>query len=392
MEEWTVPWSGRGHNYTAEEVEAVVEAMQKADPQTQGNYQSNFESKFSKKYGLNSAFAVTSCAAALELSAILSRIQPGDEVICPAHTFAVSAIPFARRGAKIRWADIDAKSFVVSAKEIAPLITAKTKVIVVVHLYGLVCDMGPIMELARAHNILVVEDAAQSIGAQYQGQYSGAIGDFGCFSFHGHKNMTTLGEGGVLAVKDPALAAVTPGFRHNGMRGFTEAREHYWKPAMGNVDFDWENQWPFNFCMGEVQAALGAKLVDRVEAMNHDRMRRAKRFRQELSEFSELVFQEIPEDTRSSYHLLAAHYEGPKGRDELMKLLAYEYKIKCVVQYYPLYRYPIFKRAGFEAHHCPNTDKFFDNMISFPFHHHMSEKQFEYMLDKTKQSLLALRK
>src|SRR4051812_27163994 len=101
-----IPFSGRGHHYNEEEIATVVECMKNADPQTQGRYQQEFETKFAKQFGLAKSFAVNSCASALELSAILTRVGPGDEVICPAHTFAVSAIPFARRGAKIVWADI----------------------------------------------------------------------------------------------------------------------------------------------------------------------------------------------------------------------------------------------------------------------------------------------
>ena len=192
-------------------------------------------------------------------------------MICPAHTFAASAIPFCHTGASIRWADIDQRSLVVSAETIAPLVNENTKVIIVVHLYGLVCDMDPILELAHERGILVVEDVAQALGATYKGRQAGSMGDFGCFSFHTHKNMTTLGEGGVLTVKDPELAKVVPGFRHNGMRGFEGERENYWTPAMGNVDFDWDGVWPYNFCIGEIQCAAGIKQLERVDQMNANR-------------------------------------------------------------------------------------------------------------------------
>jgi len=390
-----VNWSGRGHFYTDEEIQTVVSAMKEADPQTQGKYQAAFEKKFSEKFQLPPSFAVTSCAAALELSAILTRIGPGDEVICPAHTFAVSAIPFARQGAKLKWADIDPETFLATAKTIEPLITPKTKVIVVVHLYGLACDMDPIMALAKKHNLLVVEDVAQAIGAKDKGRYAGSIGDFGCFSFHTHKNMTTLGEGGILCVKDPELAKVAPGFRHNGMRPFEGERPYYWQPAMSNVDFDWEGRWPYNFCIGEVQCALGSALVDRVQSMNTIRQQRYHQFTEAMKDYPELVFQKIPQESESAHHLLPARYDGQsygKNRDDLMKLMAFEYGVKVVVQYYPLYRYSIFKRSGFGEAQCPETDRFFDNMLSFPFHYHMSESDFSYMIDVTRKSLETLRK
>lgn len=392
--EFKVPWSGRGHDFSQEEIDAVITAMKTADPITQGRFQKEFEEKFKNKFGVASAFAVNTCASALELSAVLSRIKPGDEVIIPGHTFAVSAIPFARRGAVIRWADLDPKTFLASRKTIEPLVNSKTKAIVLVHLYGAVCEMDPILELGKSKNIIVVEDVAQAVGAKYKGKYAGSFGDFSCFSFHTHKNMTTLGEGGMFCVKSPDLQKVTPGFRHNGMRAYERTTEEYWQPCMTNVDFDWENEWPFNYCIGEVQCAVGTKLLDRVESMNAYRSERAKRFQTELKDFSEVSFQQLHEGSTSIWHLMPIRYDGTKfgkTRDDLMKLLAFEFGIKVAVQYYPLYRYDMFKRAGFGEAKCPETDRFFDSMVSFPFHLGMTDEQFGYMLDSTKKALKILR-
>ena len=392
--EFKVNWSGKGLQYTDDEVALVAEVMREADPLTQGSYQSEFEAAFRKYVGAEHAFAVSSCTAALELAALLCRLSPGDEVVVPAHTFAASAIPFARTGAKIVWADIDAETRLVTAKTIGKCISPRTRAIVVVHLYGLVCDMDPIMELAQKHNLKVVEDAAQAVGARYKGRYAGSIGDFGCFSFHTHKNISTLGEGGVLTVRDKALATQAPGLRHNGMRSYPNDRPHYWVPAMSDVDFDIDGLWPYNFCIGEIQCALGTKLLDRLESINSDRRRRAQRFISALVDCPELKFQRVADGCEHAWHLLTAEYDGTKygkSRDELIESLAYTYGVKCVVQYYPLYRYPMFKRAGFGEADCPNTDHFFDNMISFPFHHWMPEDQFEYMTKSVRSAVQKLR-
>lgn len=389
-----VNWSGKGLQYTDEEVALVAEVMQSADPLTQGRHQAEFEKAFCDYTGSRYAFAVSSATAALELSALLCRLSQGDEVIVPAHTFAASAIPFARAGAKIVWADIDPETRVVTASTIAPCITLRTRAVVIVHLYGLVCDMDPIIELARKHDLTIVEDAAQALGARYKGRQAGSMGDFGCFSFHTHKNISTLGEGGILTVKNDADAALVPGLRHNGMRPFADERAHYWIPAMSNVDFDIEGLWPYNFCLGEVQCALGTRLLTRLDKVNADRAKRAERFITAMQEFPELVFQTVPEGCEHSWHLLAARYDGKKytrTRDDLIALLAYTYGIKCVVQYYPLYRYPMFWRAGFGDGRCPETDRFFDNMISFPFHHWMADDQFGYMLKSLRDALLRMR-
>jgi perosamine synthetase len=390
-----VPWSGRGPNYTEDEIATVVAAMRDADPQTQGRYQAEFERQFGAYIGSPHAFAMSSCTAALELAALLCRLQPGDEVISPAHTFAATVIPFARTGASLRWADIDPGTRVVTAETIRPLIGPRTKVVIVVHLYGLVCDMDPILDLAREHQIVVVEDAAQALGAKYKGRQAGSIGDIGCFSFHTHKNITTLGEGGMLVLRSAKHAEAVPGLRHNGMRGYEGDRSRYWVPAMSNVDFDIDGLWPYNFCIGEVQCALGSKMLERLDAINAERKNRAERFIAAMAGFPELVFQKTPEGCGHSWHLLASRYDGErynKTRDDLIGFLAFAAGVQAVVQYCPLYRYPMFKKAGFGEANCPETDRFFDNMVSFPFQQWMPENQFSTMVSLVRNGLDQMRK
>jgi len=389
-----LPWSGRGLDYTEEDIEIVVDAMRNADPLTGGQHLREFETMFSEYQGSGRAFGVASCTAALELTAVLSGVGNGDEVIVPGHTFCASAIPYARRGAKIVWADIDPGYRVVTAETIAPLITPKTKVIVVVHLYGLAAPMDEIMALAKDRDILVVEDCAQAIGASYKGQKVGSIGDFGCFSFHAQKNLTTLGEGGMLTVKSEKDAQKVSGLRLFGGRPFEGERERYWVPAMSNLDFDIENEWPYKFSLGEVQCALGKNLLKRLDDISVQRIEQAQKIMRALEDYPEVSFQEIPEGSTHVYHLLSLKYDGQKygkTRDDLIEWLAFEYRIQAIVQYYPLYRYPMFVKAGFSEAHCPNTDAFFDNMVSLPFYPWFSEDQFEYLINCIKKALDQLR-
>ena len=389
----TIPWSGKGLAYVQNEIDAVVGAMLSCDPLTQGRMLKNFEKEFSEFTGAKASFAISSGAAALELSCIASQIGPTDEVIIPAHTYCASAIPFGRAGAKIVWADIDPKTWVVTAQTLETCITSKTKAIVIVHLYGLPCEMDAIVELCRRNNIILIEDCAQAIGAYYKDKQVGSFGDFGCFSFHGAKNISTLGEGGVLTVNNPKFIPLIPGLRHNGMRTFEGDRIAYWKPAMSNVDFDLENIWPYNFSIGEVQCALGSELLKRVNQINRDKRNWADRIKGALSEFKELQFQSIPENRTSAYHLLPAKYisKNNRHRDDLIRLLFEKYKVKCVVQYYPLNRYPLFEKSGYGQANIKNTDEFFDNMISFPFHHWMSEEDLHYMIYAIKSACLELK-
>jgi dTDP-4-amino-4,6-dideoxygalactose transaminase len=391
--QFKIKFSGKSHNYTEEEIETVVKAMRDAEPYTQGRYLKGFEEKFCEYIGAPHAFAVNNATAALEMAALLCQFEPGDEVIIPSHTFTSSAYPFAKKGAKIVWADIDLKSRVVTAETIEKKISLYTKAIVVVHLYGYMADMPSIMELARKHNLFVVEDAAQSMGTDVAGKKSGTFGDFGVFSLHSHKNITTLGEGGIMVVKEKKYADIIPMLRHNGHCNFPFDREDYWIPAMGNVDFPVLNDkilWPNNYCLGEIECALGAKLLDRLDELNSQKRKRAVYFIDALKDYPELEFHRV-DTTRHNYHLLAARMTNGK-RDKFIRKMAQEKGIQCVVQYYPLNRYPLYQKLGFGNADCPNTDNFFDNMVSFPFHHWMSDGEFEYMLKSTKDILESLRK
>lgn len=390
---YKVDWSGRALDYSNEELDTIINVVKNADPLTQGRYLTEFENTIKKYLGVEHAFGLTSAASALELIAVLSKLGPGDEVIIPSHTYCASAIPFGRTGATIVWADIDPETFVVSVEDIQKKITKNTKMVVVVHLYGLSCDMDPIVQICKTNNLMLVEDCAQAFGAKYQNKQVGSFGDYACFSLHAQKNITTLGEGGILIVKDSKKASMIPGLRHNGHAPYG-TRKHYWKPAMGNVDLDMENVWPFNYSMTEVQAALGVKLMDRLDSLNSERRERAKIFIEEMIDYPELKFQKTSDKLQNSYHLLPARYDGKNqntSNDDLIQLLSEKYGIKTIVQYYPLNRYPLFEKMGFGMADCPNTDLFFDNMISFPFHHWMSEDDFKYMVSSIKSALSQLR-
>jgi dTDP-4-amino-4,6-dideoxygalactose transaminase len=328
--------------------------------------------------------------AALQMAAELCLLNAGDEVVIPSHTFTSSAYPFAERGARLVFADIDPGTRVVGAEHIERVLTPRSRVIVVVHLYGFTADMPPIMELARRRGLTVVEDACQAIGAEHAGVKAGGFGDFGTFSFHSHKNITTLGEGGMLTVKDARLAELVPMLRHNGHRAYAGERPDYWLPAMGNVDFpelDGRRLQPANYCIGEVECALGSVLLDRVRTINAQKRERALRFIDALADRPELVFHREP-GVRHNYHLLAARMEGPANRrDAFIRRMSGEFGIKCVVQYCPLNRYPYYRKLGFGEADCPNADAFYDHMISFPFQHSLTDEQTAYMLDCTKKTL-----
>ena len=393
--ECRIPFSGRSIRYTEEEVAVVAECMRSADPLTQGRHLHEFERKFAAYQGVavGSCFAVCNGTCALELAAALAGIRPGDEVIVPSHTFTSSAYPFLKAGAKIVWCDVAEDTHVLDAATVARVMTPRTKAVVCVHLYGYVADMPSIMSLCQERGVLVIEDAAQAIGSELCGQKAGSFGDLAAFSFHSHKNLTTLGEGGMLYVRDKERQKCVPMLRHNGHCAFPYERKDYWKPAMGNVDLpmvDGKTAWPANYCLGEAECALGAKLLDRIDSINDAKRQRALAFIDGLSEYPELVF--LREETRRhNYHLLvAAMAGGTEARDRFMRIMYHEHGIQCAVQYMPLNRYDFYARQGLSESSCPAGDRFFDTMVSFPFHASLSDGDIAYMADMTKRTLQEL--
>lgn len=385
---YKINFSGRGHKYTQEEIDIVIDVMQNADPLTQSVYRNEFERKFSDYTGVKHSFAVMNATAGLEIAGMLCQFEEGDELIAPAHTFTSSVYPFIKHGAKIIWADINPDTRVIDAEIISKLISPKTKAILVVHLYGYLADMEEISELAKKNNLLVIEDAAQAIGTDLNGKKAGSFGDISVFSFHSHKNITTLGEGGMICTDNESFAKIIPKIRHNGHTAFDFEQEEYWLPAMGNLDIPELNGKPImpaNFCLGEVECALGSKLLDRIDKINSFRRNRALRLIDEFTNDKRISFHRV-DSNRHNYHQLIAQISDNK-RNNFMKIMSENKKIKCILPYYPLYKNTFYKKLNLGEADCPYTEKFFDSMCSLPFHQWLSEEDFEYMINSIKESL-----
>ena len=388
---YRIPFSGRSIKYNEAEVELVRKTLNDAEKLTQGKHLENFQDVFKKYLGVDNAFAVNSATSALELTAQLCQFVEGDEIISPAHTYTSSVYPFLKAGAKVVWADIDPDTHLITLEEIKKRRTENTKAILVVHLYGYMSpEMEEISKYAKSENLTLIEDVAQAIGTECSvtRKKAGSYGDFSIFSFHSHKNITTLGEGGMLVVKSPQIRDLIPLLRHNGHSGWNFPREDYWLPAMGNLSLpklSGRVLMPNNYCIGEVECALGAKLLERLDEINNKKRTRAIAAIDQLSVGGHLKFHRV-ENRSHNYHLLVA--EAREGlRDELIRKLSEQKSIQCVVQYYPLYRYDLYKTLGFGNADCPVTDKFFDNMISFPFNSHFSNEEVQYVIDSTLEIL-----
>ncbi|MFH0963718.1 MAG: DegT/DnrJ/EryC1/StrS family aminotransferase [Planctomycetota bacterium] len=381
--------------HTKEMEEAVIRVMRESSSYTMGEEVKAFEKEFAEFMGAKAAVGLANCTGALELSAVLCGVGPGDEVIVPGHTFVASAVPFARRGGKIVWADIDPEARVMSAETVRPLVTKRTKAIVVVHLMGLTVDMDPVLALAKERGIRVVEDCAQAPGARYKGKRVGSMGEFGCFSFHTQKNITTLGEGGMLLCSREEDAAVAKRLRWMGNEPFVGERKRYWEPAMANlVQCGIPGEWPYNFCLAEAPAAVGRLELRRLDAINANRKAQAKKLMDGLAEVKELSFQKVGPGCEHVYHMMPVKYDGSKTgktRSDLLALMHEEHDIKCYVHYMPLYRFDLFKKMGCGEANCPASDAYYDSMYGYPWWTEMPAELIDRYIRATREVCAKLR-
>ena len=386
-----VDFSGVGYRYQTDDIEVVSKAMQADDTFTQGRQQQEFQDRFSKLMDGGFSFAMSNAASAIDIVARLLGLGPGDEVIVPAHTYTASAYPFTRSGAKIRWADVDNTEWVVTADTIKKVLTPQTRVIVAVDLYGLPVDIEPIVDLAAANDVFVLSDSAQAIGARYgDGSYVGSKSHAAVFSFQTHKNISTLGEGGVLwfPMGSPFVDRVE-GLRHNGHAPYSSDRAQYWFPAMVNVTLDSEGVLPLNYCLGEVQCALGSHLLDKVTGINNLRKNRFDYARRELEEY--FGFQTWHDKRASSYHLLPIRHTRSTSHNQTNEFIAELVRqgIRPAKQYYPLYKYDFYRKLGMGEAKVPVTDHFYMQQISLPFQSWMPEADFEWMIQTVKKLAVA---
>lgn len=254
---------------TEEEIQSVLGPL-RSGWLVQGPKVREFEEKWSAFTGARHSIAVTSCTTALHLSLAALGFGPGDEAIVPAFTWIATANVVEHLGGKVVFCDIDLNTFNLDINDAARKITPRTKAILPVHLFGLSADMGPVMELARKHNLWVVEDAACGFGSTYQGQHVGTFGDTGCFSFHPRKAITT-GEGGMITTQSDALAEKLRRLRDHGA-AMTDLQRHMGARPYLLADHP---DAGYNQRMTDLQAALGAAQMDRAQAIIDERRRLA---------------------------------------------------------------------------------------------------------------------
>ena len=332
------------------EADYVQECVRTGWVSSQGRFVGRFEQMMAEFHGVPRALAVSNGTTALHLALVSLGIGPGDEVIVPDFTFASSAAVILHAGATPVFVDVDPASWTIDIAAFERAITPRTKAVMPVHLYGHPCDMDPLMAIAAAHKLLVIEDAAEALGARYRGHLTGTFGDAACFSFFGNKTLTT-GEGGIAIFRDEAMHARARMLRDHGMS--TERR--YWHLEAG-----------FNYRLTNLQAALGVAQMERVDSILARKRALAERYDAALAGIAGLTRPPRAAGADPIFWLYTIMLSSESGltRDDLAQRLLLN-GIDTRPTFYPVHVMPPFERFAAGAT-FPATDALSAEGLSLP--------------------------
>jgi perosamine synthetase len=374
-----------GSSYGEGEAKAVLDVLKASAPSC-GVKVREFEEAFAAYCNTRHALAVTSATAGLYLAAVAAGIGRGDEVITTPISWISTANAAAATGATVIFADVDSISLNIDPESVASKITERTKAIVVVHLYGQPCDMDRIVALARPRGITVIEDCAHAPGAEYKGRKTGSLGDIGVFSFHQQKNMTTLGEGGMVTTNDGRIFERLLSFRSLCCRsydpkgkylGFDLEREpmgkRYWY-----LDFE---DVGFNFRMTDIQAAVGLEQLSKLDAWNSRRIALAEEYGNRLSGISGLRPPAVAPNVKHVFHIYCVCLEDafPLSKEEFMWEMYVNKRIKVWSHYTPIHVSTAYRNLGHAPGECPVAEEMYHRYVSLPIHPRLTEEAIDYL-------------
>lgn len=285
----------------------IIQEPLKSGWVVQGKYVKQFEDMFCELTGVRQSVATTSCTTALHIAMAALNLKPGDEVLVPAFTWISTANCVEYFGAKPVFVDVDLKTFNIDITKIEEKITAKTVGIIPVHLFGLVADMDPIMQIAKKHKLFVVEDAACGFDSWYKGQHCGTFGDFGCFSFHPRKAITT-GEGGMITTMSDEQGALCRTLRDHGASR-SDFQRHNQKYSFLLAEY---NHLGFNFRMTDMQGALGVTQMQKQARIMSGRRAGAVRYDELLKGLNWLQLPFKHDDYKHGYQSYVCLYMPEK--------------------------------------------------------------------------------
>lgn len=360
---------------TGKETHYIYEAVNTGKISGNGTFTKKCQHFFETKFGFKKTLLTTSCTDALEMAAILTDIQPGDEVIMPSYTFVSTANAFVLRGAKLVFADSNSKEPNLNADKIEELITDKTKVIVPVHYAGASCDMQKIMQIAEEYNLFVVEDAAQAIDSYFEDRPLGGIGHLSAFSFHETKNIIS-GEGGMLAINDER---------------FIERAEIIWEKGTnrsaffrGEVDkYGWVDVGS-SFLPSEVVSAFLYAQIENIDDIQGRRKDIWNMYHEGLKSLDGIKFNlpYLPDYATNNAHMFYLVCDNPQTRIDLLTWLKSK-GIYAVFHYLSLHKSPFYtdKHDGREL---PNSDRFTENLVRLPLFYDLTNEEIEYIITEIK--------
>ena len=364
--------------YTGKEVEYIKKTVEAMHICGDGEFTGKCSSFVEQQTGTSKCLLTTSCTHALEMAALLCNIQEGDEVIMPSYTFVSTADAFVLRGAKAVFVDIRPDTMNIDENLIEAAITDRTRAIAVVHYAGVGCDMDRIMEIARKHNLMVVEDAAQGMMSTYKGRALGTFGDFGCFSFHETKNYS-MGEGGALLIRDPEHIEDAEILREKG----TDRSKYY----RGQVDkYRWQN-YGSSYLPSDMNAAYLYAQLEIAEEINRTRIDRWNRYYELLTPLSragKLELPCIPEECEHNGHMFYIKTKDLEERTALKDFLD-KNGIMAVWHYIPLHSAPAGLKFGRFHGEDRYTTKESERLLRLPLFWKLTEEEVSYIAGKVKE-------
>lgn len=364
--------------YVGKEKEYVCEAIDNHKICGDGEFTEKCSNWLRQHTGTEKALLTTSCTHATEMAALLTDIQPGDEVIMPSYTFVSTADAFVLRGAKVVFVDIRRKTMNINEKLIEDAITPRTKAIVPVHYAGVACNMDAIMDIARRNNLYVIEDAAQGVMSTYKGRALGTIGDYGCYSFHETKNFS-MGEGGALLIKDSGNILRAEIIREKGTN-----RSQYFR---GEVDkYSWQAAGS-SYLPSELNAAYLWAQLEKAQEITDNRMKSWNSYYEQLESLQQeekIFLPYIPEDCTHNAHMFYIKAKDLEERTRLIDFLKSN-GIGAVFHYIPLHSSVAGKKLGVFHGEDKCTTKESERIVRLPLYYGLKQEDVDYVCEKVKE-------
>lgn len=401
-QEFTVPYPARGSVLGAPELSALAELVGSSRTLSAGGCRAAFEQRFAKLVGSRHAVSTTSGTVALELAVKLLDLEVGDEVIATPQTYRATLDPLLDQPITVRFCDIDPLTLNAEPGSVESLVSGRTRAILLVHYGGLPADMDSIMRLARRHGITVIEDCAHALGSSYYGRRPGSLANLSCFSFHTSKNITTLGEGGMVTTDDDTWAERLERLRSNasdaefrprkqriGDRAFASA----WMLHPGNAYTHACTRLRHhgtNATLSEAAAAVGIVQLDRLDTLTAARRGIAERIGAVLRRFPFAVVPQEPEGVVSSHHLYTFSFKEGCGidRDRFVEGMIAR-GVELQLRYFPLHLLPEWQARGHREGECPNAERmWFDRQVNLPCHPSLSDRQVTYLANSLEAQLV----